>query len=526
MNARRPHPRSPSRPLGASLGVPLAWSLLAATLCACAGTPSALGDASGPGTRWPGPTSTALTPTEAEGDRQDVELVRRVMPSIVLVVNTRVDGKTTYGAGFFAAPGLVLTALHVVEDKGSVALMLYRAGRSTYSPMDGGIMRFLFENTRDLVPATIAQRDGVSDLATLAFDPAVLPNPPILPWSADDVRPGERVLALGHPQQTPWSFSAGIVGALQYGLIQHDATVGPGSSGGPLLNTRGEVVGVNVAQVVSQPVGLSFARPAHVVTSAFAGAALPTGRGQPGSTRPSTFLDLGSATSSALSCWRAQELALREVAECFDWESEWRQYVLIVEEAASLVRDPDLKARISQCVTRPGEKEAFVDRRRTGVIRALDPSISKSSEATEIDPADRDLPPAVAALYQEGLAEWRRAPEGSTRLFAEDFRDPERMRSRLRLGLRVEDTRRIAPDLEWVLFASKNSDGTVAHFSELYAKVGEQWLQRAMPWPDEVQRMPKSWPPPMDTFAVKRKISLAYIVKRALRAEGCSARTG
>jgi hypothetical protein len=490
-------------------------------LSACAGAPSALDDANGPGSRWAGSTPSPLTPSEAEGDRRDVELVRRVMPSIVLVVNSRADGKTTYGAGFFSAPGKVLTALHVVEDKGTIALMLYRAGRPTYSPMDGGIMRFLFENSRDLVPATIAERDGVSDLATLAFDPTVLPSPPILAWSADDVRPGERVLALGHPQQTPWSFSAGIVGALQYGLIQHDATVGPGSSGGPLLNTRGEVVGVNVAQVVSQPVGLSFARPAHVVNSAFGGTARPSGgRGQ------SSAIDLGSATSSALSCWRAQELALREVAECFDWESEWRQYVLIVEEAASLVSDPDLKTRIAQCITRPGEKEAFIERRRTGVIRALDPSAMKSSEAKQVDPNDRDLPPAISALYQEGMAESMRTPEGSTRLFAEDFRDPERMRSRLRMGLRVEDTRRIAPDLEWVLFASRNSDGSVAHFSELYAKVGELWLQRAMPWPEEVERLPKSWPPPMDTFAIKRKISLAYIVKRALRAEGCSAKTG
>jgi len=496
----------PLRPTRAAFGF-----LFGLALAACAGTPSPLGDANGP---WAGPMPPPTPPDAAENDKRDVELVRRVMPSIVLVVNSRADGKTTYGAGFFAAPGKVLTALHVVEDKGTVALIFYRAGRPTYSPMDGGIMRFLFENTRDLVPATIAQRDGVSDLATLAFDPAALPNPPVLPWAADDVRPGERVLALGHPQQTPWSFSAGIVGALQYGLIQHDATVGPGSSGGPLLNTRGEVVGVNVAQVVSQPVGLSFARPAHVVTSAFGGEARPT------------MIDLGSATSSALSCWRAQELALREVAECFDWESEWRQYVLIVEEAANLVTDPDLKARIAQCATRPGEKAAFIERRRTGVIRALDPSAMKSSEAKEIDPDDRDLPPAVMALFKEGIAESKRTPEGSTALFAEDFRDPGRMRSRLRMGLRVEDTRRIAPDLEWVLFASKNSDGSVAHFSELYAKVGDQWLQRAMPWPDEVSRMPKSWPPPMDTFAIKRKISLAYIVRRALRAEGCSARTG
>jgi len=465
-----------------------------------------------PGDEPASPRPPTLPPLGDQRDSdRDVALVRRVMPAIVLVVNTRADGKTTWGAGFFWQPGKVLTALHVVEDPGQIAIMLHRAGRPTYSPMDGGILRFLFENGRELVPATIGQRDALSDLAVLEVDPAVAPDAPILPWASDDARPGERVLALGHPQQTPWSFSAGVVGTLQYGLIQHDATVGPGSSGGPLLDERGEVVGVNVAQVVSQPVGLSFARPAHVVLSAFGG----------GEAR-ATMIDLRSPTASALSCWRAQELALREVADCFDWESAWRQYLVSLEEAASLVSDPDMKARITQCATRPGEKEGFIERRRVGVVRALDPTASKG---TDLDASDPDLPPAVAAIYREGLAEWSRNPEGSGREFAEDFRDPGRMRSRLRLGLRVEDTRRIAPDLEWVLFASRNVDGSVAHFSELYARIGERWLQRPMPWPEEVARMPGTWPPPLETYALKRKFVIAHIVKRAALAEGCSAKS-
>ncbi|MCC6625723.1 MAG: trypsin-like peptidase domain-containing protein [Deltaproteobacteria bacterium] len=460
--------------------------------------------------QWTGPAPGPV-PDKARADEREVDLVRRVMPAIVLVVNTRKDGKTTWGAGFFSERGKVLTALHVVEDEGQVAIMLHRPGRQTYSPMDGGILRFLFENGRELVPATIEKRDAVSDLAVLAFDPAAAPDAPILPWSSDDVRPGERVLALGHPQQTPWSFSAGVIGTLQYGLIQHDATVGPGSSGGPLMNTRGEIVGVNVAQVVSQPVGLSFARPAHVVTSAFGD----------GEARP-FMIDLGSPTSSALTCWRAQELALREVADCFDWESSWRQHLLVLEEAASLVEDPDMKARIAQCATRPGEKEAFLERRRTGVVRALDPTASKGKD---LDPDDPDLPQVVRDIYRQGLAEWKRTPEHTTAQFADDFRDPERLRSRLRLGLRVEDTRRVAPDLEWVLFASRSPDGSIAHFSELYALIGDRWLQRPMPWPEDLAKLPRTWPPPIETFAVKRKITLAYVVKRAALAEGCSART-
>ncbi len=442
----------------------------------------------------------------------DGDIVKAAMPAIVLVVNTRDDRKTTWGAGFFDADGHVLTAHHVVEDKGRVSVMLFSEGRSSYSPMDGGIMRFLFENGRELLPATLIKVDSVSDLAMLQIDGDVgqaVGTRPALHWANEGVRPGDRVYALGHPQETPWSFSAGVVGALQYGLIQHDATVGPGSSGGPLLNLRGEVVGVNVAQVVSEPVGLSFARPASVVMSALGGGGHGT-----------TSIDLSSATTSALSCWRAQELALREVEDCFDWETDWKQYTTLVEEAARRVEPGDAQERLLEC-TRDGDMKArWIAKRREHVVRALDPSFVKGKEDQKLDPADPDLPPDVGQLLREALGDQKMVtPKLDS--FEADFRDVMRLRTRLRQGLRVEDTRRVAPDQEWVLLGSRNPDGSVAHFSELYVRVGEVWVQRGAPWPEEIDRLPQAWPQPMESYAAKRSVSLAWLIKRAVHGRTC-----
>jgi len=441
-------------------------------------------------------------------ERPQSAIIQSALPSIVLVVAELPGDKYRFGAGFYDASGRVLTAQHVVAGHTRLSVLPFRPGRPSYSPMDGGIRRYLFENTRELIRASVVREDGVSDIALLEVS-AELTERPGLPWAHAEAHPGDRVFALGHPQETPWSFSAGVIGALQYGLIQHDATVGPGSSGGPLLNQRGEVVGINVAQVVSLPVGLSFARPAHIVALAL------------GESSSATTLDLSSPTSSALSCWRAQELALTDVAGCFDWDAEWAQVMSIVQEAATFVPEGELRQKILECGTDTLDKAAWIEHRRYHVTRALDPSYEKSTvRSADPDPDDPELPPEVAKLVAEGLAEWKESDPKDTS-FQADFRDPKRLRERLRLGLRVEDTRRVAPNLEWVLLASPNSDGTVAHFSELYVRVGDRWLQRGMPWPDDVAKLPPAWPPPIESFSLQRKFSLASLIKRAKAGKPC-----
>src|SRR5262249_11328262 len=138
--------------------------------------------------------------------------------------------------------------------------MLYRPGRSTYTPMDGGLSRFLFENQADVVAAREVAGDDTSDLALVKIE-ADTSRYPVLTLATEAPKPGDRVFALGHPQETGGPVTQGVVGAIQQGAIQHAAAISHGSSGGPLLNARGEVVGINVAKVVSEASGLAFARP-------------------------------------------------------------------------------------------------------------------------------------------------------------------------------------------------------------------------------------------------------------------------
>src|SRR4051812_20156458 len=73
------------------------------------------------------------------------QLVELALPSVVLLVGKTRDGKLAFGSGLLvAADGLVLTNLHVVADRADLSAMFYAPGRATYSPLDGGLKRFVF----------------------------------------------------------------------------------------------------------------------------------------------------------------------------------------------------------------------------------------------------------------------------------------------------------------------------------------------------------------------------------------------
>ena len=119
--------------------------------------------------------------------------------------------------------------------------------------------------------------DPATDVALIKIDASGLPTLPF--GSSDDLRLGEWVLAIGYPMELQSTITAGIVsakarqlGALnnRYGIesfIQTDAAVNPGNSGGALVNTRGELVGINTIIKTSTVsyVGYSFAVPETIV---------------------------------------------------------------------------------------------------------------------------------------------------------------------------------------------------------------------------------------------------------------------
>jgi S1-C subfamily serine protease len=193
----------------------------------------------------------ANTPPEAAAAYQTIG------PSLVSVTSSRPEGAamdTTLGAGVIVnADGTVLTALHVVD--GATQIQVKYADGATTS-------------------ARLAGSKPESDIAVLAVDqlpqvvvPAVLAGPPAI---------GDTVFAVGNPLGLERSLSAGVVSADDRsidsgtgqplsGLIQFDAAVNPGNSGGPLLNRAGQVVGIVTA--LANPthqdffVGIGFAVP-------------------------------------------------------------------------------------------------------------------------------------------------------------------------------------------------------------------------------------------------------------------------
>ena len=158
------------------------------------------------------------------------------------------------GSGFIvSADGLILTNAHVVRDAKDVIIKL---------------------TDRREFQAKVLGSDPKTDVAVLKIDAKNLPTVPL--GSARNLKVGEWVLAIGSPFGFENSVTAGVVSAKGRSLpddsfvpfIQTDVAVNPGNSGGPLFNTRGEVVGIN-SQIYSQTggyQGLSFAIPIELAT--------------------------------------------------------------------------------------------------------------------------------------------------------------------------------------------------------------------------------------------------------------------
>lgn len=163
-------------------------------------------------------------------------------------------GGTSYGTGFvMSSDGYVITNHHVVDGANKV------------------IVRFSDRRERE---AKIIGSDALSDIAVLKVDATGLPAVRI--GDARSLKPGQWVVAIGSPFGFDYSVTAGVVSGVnrrsldpsqQYvPFIQTDVAINRGNSGGPLLNTRGEVVGVN-SQIFSNTggfIGVSFAIPVDV----------------------------------------------------------------------------------------------------------------------------------------------------------------------------------------------------------------------------------------------------------------------
>ncbi|MDP8910961.1 MAG: trypsin-like peptidase domain-containing protein [Actinomycetota bacterium] len=229
-----------------------------------------------------GASGTAAEISEREdpspgGTLTEPEIYRRAAPAVVQITSTsvvrvnddpfgfgfgpRTSTQRSLGSGFVRDnAGHIVTNYHVISQARSIEVS--------------------FSNNESM-KATVVGTDPATDIAVLKVDARSLALRPLPLGDSDDVRVGDRVVAIGNPFGRERSMTAGIVSALQREIdtpgnyrigevIQTDAPLNRGNSGGPLLNMRGDVVGVNSAIQTGDVgstgnVGIGFAIPINTV---------------------------------------------------------------------------------------------------------------------------------------------------------------------------------------------------------------------------------------------------------------------
>ncbi len=222
-------------------------------------------------------TNRPLAPTE-EDSNFVVEVVNKVEPAVVRINTSQTvrsevpeglddpvfrrffgEGLPTQpqervrrgvGSGFVIdAKGLILTNSHVVNNADAVTVV-FSDGRS----LEGKVLG----------------EDPLTDVAVVQVPANNLPTVELA--SSEQVQPGQWAIAIGNPLGLQETVTVGVVSALdrsssdigatgkRVGFIQTDAAINPGNSGGPLLNARGQVIGVNTA-IIQGAQGLGFAIP-------------------------------------------------------------------------------------------------------------------------------------------------------------------------------------------------------------------------------------------------------------------------
>jgi 2-alkenal reductase len=253
-----------------------AAALTALALAGCGGS-SSKRPATTAGAAGPASTTRVEVLRALPGGRFDPQAIyRRSAPGVVTVISEFAGGASPLGPGGGRAAGL--GSGFVVSPRGEIATNAH----VVTSGEGAGIRRaqhvYVQFEDHNQVPATIVGADPNSDVALIRVDPTGLTLRPLPLGSSAGLAVGVPVLAIGSPFGEAQSLSVGVVSGLGRtidsltnfqisGAIQTDAAINRGNSGGPLVNGRGEVIGINsqISSTSGGGQGVGFAVPVDTV---------------------------------------------------------------------------------------------------------------------------------------------------------------------------------------------------------------------------------------------------------------------
>jgi len=178
----------------------------------------------------------------------NISVYERINPAIVAIEANLADGFSAGTGCVIRSDGVILTGSHVIDEAKEIDV----------TTSDGKVYK----------ASVLAKMGKNNDLALLKISPKSRLRT-ISFGDSSDVKVGQKVLAIGNPFGFSGTLTSGIVSRIDYakGRIQTDAAINPGCSGGPLLNSQGEVIGIS--QSIYNPdnnisnIGIGFAIPVN-----------------------------------------------------------------------------------------------------------------------------------------------------------------------------------------------------------------------------------------------------------------------
>lgn len=193
-----------------------------------------------------------ISPVSAQNFEADelinISVYERINPAIVAIEANLADGFSAGTGCVIRSDGVILTGSHVIDEAKEIDV----------TTSDGKVYK----------ASVLAKMGKNNDLALLKISPKSRLRT-IAFGDSSDVKVGQKVLAIGNPFGFSGTLTSGIVSRIDYakGRIQTDAAINPGCSGGPLLNSQGEVIGIS--QSIYNPdnnisnIGIGFAIPVN-----------------------------------------------------------------------------------------------------------------------------------------------------------------------------------------------------------------------------------------------------------------------